>query len=317
MSTLLANVTAALDASEPEVSEEPEAAEEAEESESSEEPAEAAPEGEDESEVVEDEPIGDDVINPRKKYRIGDEEILGKDLLNQRLMRADYTRKTQQLAEFRKKLETDLNERTDERDEAVEWIKGLEDVDTLEAELWRHFPKAMESLIQRVIDQAIEEEDAGDNQKHREAIRRARKAELEDRQRLLDEKRNKTLSERKQIAQKTTELRANFDKWTREAMASAGLDFTNEKHRTVFSDRIMSAYGKEAWTQDTFAKTAKYVQDLLGVKPPPKKVAPAAKLPPVAKSGAVAPAKGKAPPPKVRSKDSAEGFAAIRDRWTQ
>lgn len=318
MSTLLASLTEKFDA--PDVVEEPtetepetddtgeESTEETEESTedtSAEEPAEEA----------EDMAGPDDgrAINPRKKYVVDGKEITGKELLDGRLMREDYTRKTQKLAEFRKELEGKLDTVSEERDDAVDWIKGLEDVDVMEAELERYFPETLEKLISRAIDQAIAEEDAGD---HKEAYRKARKAELAERQRKLDEARAKVKDDRKQKAVKTAELRANFDKWTREAMAAAGLDYKSEKHRNVFSDRIMSAYGKEPWTQETFTKTAKYAAEVFGIKAPVKK-AEVPKLPPVAKTGAVAPAKVKAEarrPPQAK-KDTATGFAELRKRF--
>lgn len=316
MSNLLTSLSEKLDAAEPAEDETP-AEESAEEAPESSEESETEEESGDEESAEESEDMAgpDDgrKINPRKKYVVDGKEVTGKELLDGRLMREDYTRKTQKLAEFRKTLEANLESVSEERDDAVDWIKGLEDVDTMEAELERHFPETLAKLISRAIDQAIAEEDAGD---HKEAYKKARKAELAERQRKLDETRNTTKEERKQKAIKTVELRSSFDKWTREAMAEAGLDFTSEKHRNVFSDRIMSAYGKEPWTAETFKKTAKYAAEVFGIKAAPKKAPEAPKLPPVARVAGPAsvkdrPAKAKAPV----KKDSALGFAAIRDRF--
>ena len=236
-------------------------------------------------------------------------------------MREDYTRKTQKLAEFRKTWEAELAESKDVNEETMGWLKSWENPDVMEAELDRYFPKAYQALRNRIIDQTVEEDEASTNPRHLEALKTARKAELAERQRRIDEEIQARRTERQAVAQKSAKLREDFTLWTREAMDQAGLQFDSEKHRTAFTDRIMSAHGKEPWSRETFSKTAKHVADLLGIKPKrtdkkaDKKAAPQTRrLPPVAKRGAVAPLGGKQPKKTPVPGTSAEGFEALRKK---
>jgi hypothetical protein len=205
----------------------------------------------------------------------------------------------------------------------MSWLKSWEDPDVMEAELERYFPKAVQALRARFIDQAIEEEDAAANPNHKDSLAKARKADLAERQRRIDEKITKARDDRKAVAIQSAKLRDDYIGWTKEAMESAGLNFDSEKHRTAFTDRIMSpSHSKGAWTRETFSGAAKHVADLLGLKAkkPAAKAGekpadkPAAKLPPIAKSGAKPPA-SRTPAPKRRSILSTdEGFSALRKK---
>lgn len=74
-------------------------------------------------EMPEDESIA---LNPEHVYEIDGEKVTGRDLLNQRMMHADYTRKTQEIAEVRSFLETWSENMNSDEGRALnrEWLEN-------------------------------------------------------------------------------------------------------------------------------------------------------------------------------------------------
>jgi len=95
------------------------------------------------------------------------------------LRQADYTRKTQALAEEKKALHAqvaqeraDFQAKEEEFQEVVEWLEGLKDVETMEFELSRYYPEAVAALRDKWILESQEEAEL--TERERAAIRTLR-----------------------------------------------------------------------------------------------------------------------------------------------
>lgn len=320
------------DASEDE-SEEQEDASEGEESEEDD----GTESGDDEDEETEDESAEEDDHDPEDisdsaKFKVGEEVITGAELKKGRLMQADYTRKTQALAEERKQLEAKNLSLLEVNDEVQEWAKSLSDPEEMHFELERHYPKAFAALKAKIIQEAVDEYELDDATK--EARARARAAENREKAREKDQKQATTKAARRDSAQKTAALRVTFDKWCDETMGETGLDPLDREHHELLRNRIATRHRGTQWTRELFLAEAKAVAKLLGKAPkkpikgkdgkfikakakddkkPVKK--PEAKLPPGPRAGGV---KGPSEKPEKKPaprKDVAQGFAALRDKY--
>lgn len=249
-----------------------------------------APEGD---EPEQDESEDGLTIDPEATYMVDGEKVLGKDLVGSKFRQADYTKKTQAIAEERKQFKAQLEEKDDELDEVVSWAKSLSNPDRMEYELETNFPEAYAALRDRIIEQALEESELKDD-RARQYYQAARKARLEEIGRKAEQEfaqaKEAKVSQRKQVA----EIRENVNKWMVSGMKVSGLDEANPDHRTALIDRLAVGYKGVVWTEEVVAQAAKSVAKLLGVKVKPEAPAedPAkAKLPVVRPVGHKPPAK--------------------------
>lgn len=256
------------------------------------EPAEAEPETVDDSAAV----------------RVGDKTLTVKELKDGHLMQADYSRKTQALADERAAFEQERDGLHEENEELKSWVASLSDPAEMEFELERYFPDQFETLRQRIIEQAIEEQEMTDRE--RDAHRRARKAEVAQKAREKDEAFEAKKRERRESVQRTAALRQTFNGWLEETMAASGLDPANPKHQKLVRQEIANEHRGKTWTKETFEAATKEVASVLGAKPkaPPGKKA---ELPPVRPGGVKAPA-DKAKPAKKKTQDSENFFDSLR-----
>jgi hypothetical protein len=110
--------------------------------------------------IPEDESIA---LDPEHVYEIDGEKVTGRDLLNQRMMHADYTRKTQEIAEVRSFLETWSENMNSDEGRALnrEWLEshfiqsGTSDVDSPESSAQILLPELKE--VQSVVPGATAE----------------------------------------------------------------------------------------------------------------------------------------------------------------
>lgn len=262
---------------------------------------EAADEGEGEPEVAE--------LDDEAEFKLGDETVTGKELKAQRLMQADYTRKTQALAEERKAFEQERDSLHDENEELKTWVRSLQDPAEMEFELERYFPEQFDALRQRIIEQAIEEQDM--TERERDAHRRARKAEHAEKARAKDAELEDARAERKATVQRTNELRQTFNGWLEETMTAAGLDPKNPRHQKLVRTEIANEHKGKTWTRETFESATKVVASDLGKTPPAKGKAA---VPPPVSAGGRKPIAGKAPrkPAKSRTEDTESFFEKLR-----
>jgi hypothetical protein len=235
------------------------------------------------------------------------------------LRQADYTRKTQALAEERKTLHAEIaKEREDfaakeeEFAEVVEWLEGLKDPETMEFELQRYYPEAAAALRDKWILESQEESEL--TEKERVAIRRAKDLEVKLRAREQDEGRNKKVQQKRASAQKTAELRTTFMGWLSEVVGPAGLD-DDEDTKQMIRERLIAGYGKQTWDKKTFAQAAADVAKRLK-REPKAQAAPTDKLPPGPKgTGHKPPPTGNAPKKAPVKKHSEEYFRELRAKY--
>ena len=273
-----------------------------EEEESTEEPAEEADEPEESEEEPAEAPEEDESEEPTE-----DEEEVKKAGLRQ----ADYTKKTQALAEERKKLLEEIEQereqfsaKMEEFQEVAEWVRALHDPDTMEFELSRYFPDTVKALRDKWLLESQEE--SALTPRERDALARARELERQLKAKKQDEEIISKKSQKQAQAQKTAELRKTFNLWMDEVLKPAGLDQESEDHRAMVRERLVAAYGQTQWTKDTFEQAAKDVAKRLKIKAPVKKEAAKPKTPPVPKSAARKAPEGKKA--KSKPKIEAESF---------
>lgn len=236
---------------------------------------------------AEEEPAGL-TVDPEAEYLVDGELVKGKDLLGQRLMQADYTRKTQALAEASKAMRDRAEKAEDDKDDLVSWAESLQSPARMEYELATNFPEAFEALKESIIEQALAEAELAGKpelQYFRDSRKAALEREAQKAQKEADERAASRTGKRQQVA----EMRTTFEGWTKSAMESAGLDPNNATQRTAVQDRLMAGHRDEKWTQETFATAAKHVAKLTGAKAPQPKPAESSeekpKLPPVRPAG--------------------------------
>lgn len=226
--------------------------------------------------------------------KIGNDTLTVREIKDGLLMRADHTRKTQEIARERDemreyRLETELNElQTDD------FVQRMNDPNEMINEFAVHKPEVWEAVEQYVIDRAIHLQSLTPEGRelflHKEAEQRARwKAGRE-------QKMTQTFTQHKTKAQARIEAQKNHGNWRSEAMKSAGLSLTKSEHMDLLMDGMTSARNRgKPWTKELFDQEAARVAKSLGVKAPkpPKPAAtpaapatpPPAKLPPVRAPG--------------------------------
>lgn len=238
--------------------------------------------GSDEAPAAE-EPAGAE-IDPELEYMVDGEPIKGKDLLSGRLMQADYTRKTQAVAEERKRFQARAEQAEDERDDLVSWAESLSNPERMEYELESNFPEAFAALRERIIEQALQEHELSGKPEFR-YYQEARRAAMEKIAQKAEQEQASRTQQRTQRRAQVGEMRTTFEGWTKSAMESAGLNVDNVAQRTAVQDRLLVGHKDEKWTAETFAKAAKYVAGLVGAKAPPPKSEEKPALPPVSMPG--------------------------------
>ena len=313
------NLLADLESKALEVEETEEVTEETEETEESETPETEETEETEESETpeteeTEEEAAGPPELDEEMEFLVDGEVITGAELKKSRLRQADYTKKTQELAEIRKAVEAQADATSDYED----FLEGIKDVEVMEMELERYYPQTLAALRERIIEQALEEQEATTDVE-RDRIRRLRKAELGERATKRDTELDSKRRQRKEQAQKTAELRKTYATWALETMAAAGLDPNDEDHLELVRESVKKRKG-ETWTKETFAEAAKRVGKMLGKAPPapkkgaipPKKKAAEAKLPPGKGKAGQTVKDAKAPVKKKPAKDAGSFFQKLR-----
>jgi hypothetical protein len=231
------------------------------------------------------------------------------------LRQADYTKKTQALAEERKALYAEIGKerqafkaKEEQYGEVKEWLESLSDPETMEFELTRYYPDAVAALRDKWILESQEESQL--TERERAAIRRAKDAEIKLKAHQQTQEYNKKQQEKHRNAQETAQLRTQFMGWLAEVMGPAGLD-DDEDTRAMIRERLIAGYNDVTWTKETFAKAAADIARRLKREP---KAKAEDKLPPSAKGTG-----HKAPPdaPKKRpvKRHSEEYFQELRAKY--
>lgn len=228
----------------------------------------------------------DPELEDEAKFKIGDETVTGKDLKAERLRQADYTRKTQLLAEDRKAFEADRGALSEENEELKTWVSSLKDPEEMLFELDRYFPDTFQAMRDLIIQQAIQEQDMTPTEL--DATRRARKAEHAEKARQKDQDLADKKQARRDMEMKTAELRHTFNDWLQETMTEAGLDPKNPKHQKFVRKEVQTEHKGKTWTKDTFQEACKEVAGAMGLEPKSQAKKPA--LPPTQTSGHKRPA---------------------------
>jgi len=258
-------------------------------------------------------------IDPKAKYQIGDKEVTGQELLDGRMLREDYTRKTQAISEERKQLQGSLTEISDKFEDAVEWARSLHDVDTMELELIATYPKTYQALVDRILQHAVEESEIAEKDPRMlEHFRQARQARLERIARKRDEDYDKRVGNRVKAREKTAEMAKSFNTWAIEAMTGVGLDPNNPDHKEAVIDRLISGYKGQQWTAETFVQAAKRIAAILKVEPPQKKESKeekAKKLPSIRGTGNKVKSEKEAPKKKIQQDDNLSGMDRLRKQY--
>lgn len=244
-------------------------------------------------------PEEDPELEDTAKFKIGDETVTGKDLKAERLRQADYTRKTQELAEDRRAFAQERDGLVEENEELKVWVASLRDPAEMAFELERYFPDTFQTLRDQIIQQAIEEQDMTPTELA--AVKRARTAERDAKARAKDDELQSKKDARRETEQRTAELRRTFDGWLQETMVAAGLDPANPKHQKLVRREIQTEHKGKAWTKDTFEEACKEVAGAVGAAPKGK---PA--LPPSTPQGHKRPSARAEP--AARSKTHSEDF---------
>ncbi len=274
-------------------------------------------------EPVENDAETDDLVDAAPKEE-GEEETEEEPKPSEeeadRLRQADYTKKTQALAEERKKLHAEMDElkaKQAAKDEDIEevsaWLKGLNDPEQAEYQLQRFFPQMLEQLKAKWIAEAGEESQLSERER---AMRtRMRQLEVERRARAEDDEK----VQRKAKAQETADLRQKFNAWLPKAALAAGLTADEDTIRLIRNEMISGAYNGAQWTENVFVTAAKAVAKAIkkGEAPPAEQAKAKAKAPPPSLKGTG----HKAPPggPKVKAAkgpvDSENYFKNLRAKY--
>ncbi len=330
---LLASLEKSIDESEEPAEEESDAEETSEEDNEESDEAGEEEEDSDESEDSESDEEGDDneeeaddgheeedntpAIDDKAKFKVGDKVLTGKQLREGFMMQADYTRKTQALAEERKQMAAKVGELSEDNDDLQTWVGSLQNVDDMAFELERYFPDTYAALKESIIEETIQEQEM--TAAEAAAHRRARKAEFDAKIRNKNDEYSKKKSDKAEAQRSQATLKQTFDGWLGECMKETGLKLDSERHQRLLRNEIATTLKNvnRAWTKDDFIKAAKAVAEELGIKAPPKpkekaKI-PAKKLPPVRSQGHKAPAeKKKEEKAKQKPKHTGDFFENLR-----
>ena len=250
-------------------------------------------------------------LGDEDEISIGGETIKVKDLKAERMRQADYTRKTQALAEERREFEAERDDVIETNEELKAFVGSLRDLDTLEFELMRYFPDTLEALRERIISEALDVQDM--TPRERDAYMAKKKAEHALKARTKADEYARQRDEKKARKQGTTQLRETFTGWMSGSMAEFGLDAKNPKHQKLLRSELAEAAKKEVLTEAHFKAAAKEVADTLGIKLEGKPKPADKKLPPVRPVGKKAPATKDDARVKVKPKRATEDvFEEIR-----
>ena len=233
-------------------------------------------EGHPEGEEPAEEPQGQE-IDEDAEYLVDGQLVKGKDLVGGRLMREDYTRKTQELAEERKNFASKIEALEDEKDDLENWATGLQNPARMEVELEANFPEAFAQLKERIIEDALRQAEL-EGKPELKYYQEARKARLEEEARKAEREASERTEKRKTYRTEVARMRTEFEGWTKSAMEASGLD---SKYREAVQDRLIAAHKGEKWTAETFSKAAKHVANLVGATPPKPKEEAKPAVPPV------------------------------------
>lgn len=234
------------------------------------------------------------------------------------LRQADYTRKTQELAEERKRLHSEIQSereamRAKEEDfaEVQTWLENLRDPEKAEYQLMRYFKPTMEALRDKWILESQEEEQL--TERERAALRRVRELELADRARKEDEARAAEAAKKRREAQATNEFRKKLDAWLPQAAKASGLDPDEDMLQLIRNELANGKYWKQAWDLNVVTTAAQVVAKALKKTPKPEtKPAP----PPSLKGpGAKAPANKVETKKAAVKKNSDEYFRMLKEKY--
>lgn len=281
--------------------------EEGDSEESEEEEAEETPEAKLKAKVAE--------LDEKAKFKIGDEEVTGEELKKGYLRQADYTKKTQALAEKERARTQELGEVKETAEEYEEWIGSLQDAKKMHFEIQRHFPEQYEELRDMIIEEALAEQDM--TPRELDLYRRNKRAEIREQARKLEEEVAEKRAKKSEQTQKTEKLVVLYDTWFKDTLAESGLDPADADHKELVRARLISKHREERWTKETFLTAAKFISKTLGKTPEQKKEqekkAETAKLPPVRGVGAKAPsAKKEEKKRAAKAQNSSDFFAELR-----
>ncbi len=237
-------------------------------------------------------------LDDEAEIKIGNDTYKIKDLRDGQLMRADYTRKTQEIAakeramdEYR--VETELNDIQTE-----DFVRRMDDPNEMINEFAAHKPEVWAAVEEYIIDRAIHLQ--GLSPEGRQLFLRDEADKRKAWQAKRDQRMQQTFAQHRTKAQARAEAQKNHGSWRADAMKSAGLSATRAEHHELLMDGMTSARNRgKPWTKELFDAEAARVAKTLGVKPPkqpkpaPTPIAaapaapPAAKLPPVRSPGNV------------------------------
>lgn len=230
------------------------------------------------------------------EVKIGGHTYKVKELMDERLMRADYSRKTTELARERDamddfRLEVDL-----ERTQTQDFLHRVSTNPTeLINEFAEHMPDVWAQVEDHLIERAIHLQSLSPEGRelflHKERQARAAwRAQRDQRMEGVFRNKRSTVAARKEAAKSHKE-------WREGSMRSAGLDPTNDAHHDLVMEGMASPRNRgKAWTKEMFDAESARIAKIIGAKAPP---------PPTA-AAAAAPATPAAPPlPPVRAAHAA------------
>jgi len=250
-------------------------------------------------------------LGDEDEITIDGEAIKVKDFKAERMRQADYTRKTQALADERREFESERDEIVETNEELKSFVASLRDVETLEFELARYFPDTLDALKERVIAEALEVQDM--TPREREAYFARKKADHALKARDKTDEYRRQREEKQTRKQSTAKLRETFTGWMAGSMAEHGLDAKNAKHQKLLRAELAEIARKEVLTEEHFKAAAKEVADTLGIKSKSAPKATEKKLPPARPVGKRAPAEKDDPKARARVKRASEDvFEEIR-----
>lgn len=247
--------------------EEEEAPKESSDDEDDEKPEESDEEGEESDEEEEEDTPGPDdpvELSDDKKVKVGDEVLTGKELREGRLRQADYTRKTQQLAEQRKEFEAD-------QQAIKQWFQSLKDPQELRSQIADMFPEAFDEAVIARAKELYQEYQLPDEQ--RKAQQEARKIRQEN-ERLKREREEWEKARQEQTKKETLEQARQFYARTvpkvlqENGLEKQGDDAHNRQMVSYLVEELKDLFGEPEthWSERQIKVAAKSLLDRDEVK---------------------------------------------------
>lgn len=298
-------------------------AETEEPAESDEEASEEGSEGAEGEEAPEGAPeaLPENAIDPAREYIVDGKKLKGEDIKAGMLMRDDYTRKTQALAEDRRTFEAKGEERADFDLEVQDFFTRIKDHKEALHEFEANYPDTYRKMWGHIVDEAMKVGDMSDGElaMYQENKRHA----LEEWKRGREGARHELVEGRKAQNQRSADITRKVQVWRSEAMKAAGLSLEDTDHTSAVFDRMVARHRDKTWTKEMFDAECANVAKAFKVKAPlpaqdPKtgkfKAGTAKpKLPTVANTGA------RRPPGQTAEKKTTvtprAGFTSIRERY--